>query len=117
MADKSAGEWLYLVSVVIAVLAGLAAGTGWANMWVPVLLVILGIVVGLINITEKETSAFLVASIALIVAGGVGFSSLNTAIAPLGTIIDSIVKNIAIFVAPAAVIAAVKAVHALASKK
>jgi uncharacterized membrane protein YqaE (UPF0057 family) len=116
MAGKSMGEWLYLVAIVIAVLAGLAAYS-WTNMWVNVLLVVLGIVVGIMNVSEKEAKEFLIASIALIVAGTVGFIALNTAVSGLGTILDAIVKNIAIFVAPAAIITAVKAVHALASSK
>ncbi len=116
MADKSTGEWLYLASIAIAVLAGLAAGVGASNQWVPVLLVVLGIVVGFMNISEKEANAFLVASIALIVASTAAFMSLDTAIRPLGTILDAVVKNVAIFVAPAAVIAAVRAVHNMASK-
>jgi hypothetical protein len=116
MAGKSVSEWLYWVSIVIAVLAGLAAFS-WSSTWVSVLLVVLGIVVGLLNISEKESNAFLVASIALIVASTAAFGSLDAVIKPVGTIIDAIVKNLAIFVAPAAIITAVKAVHGLASKK
>lgn len=110
-------EWLYLVSIVIAVLAGLAAGASWTNMWVNVLLVVLGIVVGIMNISEKEAKEFLLASIALIVASTAAFLSLNVVVSPVGTILDAIVKNIAIFVAPAVIITAVKAVHGLASSK
>jgi inner membrane protein involved in colicin E2 resistance len=122
MNTAKAGEWAFLISVIIAVLAGLASPwvsvtttSSWA--WVSVLLVILGIIVGLLNITEKETTAFLVASIALIVAGIAAFLILNNVIWPIGTIISSIVGYLAIFVAPAAVIVAVKAIAALASKK
>ena len=117
MAGKSTSEWLYIIGVIIAVLAGLAAVTGWTNPWIWVLLVVIGIVVGLLNISEKESNDFLVASVALVVAGTVGFTALNTAVMGLGTLIDAIVKNIAVMVAPAAVITAVKAVHGLASKK
>ena len=125
MKTGKTGEWAYLVSVVVAVLAGIAAAAGFgASSWVAVLLVVLGAVVGLLNISEKETTAFLVATIALVVAslganvaGTMGtFSPLNV-IPGLGTLINAIVANIAIFAAPAAVIVAVKAVMNLASKK
>jgi|YelNatPaOPRAMG01_1025707.scaffolds.fasta_scaffold347880_1 hypothetical protein len=116
MNKEKIGEYAFLISVVIAVLAGIAAP--WAaSSWVSVLLVILGIVVGLLNISEKETTPFLIASIALVVASSAAFLALDKVISPIGTIIDSIVNNLAIFVAPAAVIVAVKAVVALASTK
>ncbi len=125
MKSTNAGEWAYLVSVVIAVLAGIGAAAGFgSSSWVAVLLVILGAIVGLLNISEKETTSFLVATVALIVAslgatvaGDAGaFLPLNV-IPGLGTLINAIVANIAIFAAPAAIIVAVKAIMNLASKK
>ncbi len=125
MKSTNAGEWAYLVSVVIAVLAGIGAAAGFgASSWVAVLLVILGAIVGLLNISEKETTSFLVATVALIVAslgatvaGDAGaFLPLNV-IPGLGTLINAIVANIAIFAAPAAIIVAVKAIMNLASRK
>ena len=116
MAGKGLGEWAYLISIVIAVLAGLAAPMA-TSAWVTVLLVVLGIVVGLLNITAKETQAFLIASIALIVASTAAFKSIDLVIMPLGTIIDAIVNNLAVFVAPAAIIVAIKAVASMASNK
>ena len=125
MKTSKAGEWAYLVSVVIAVLAGIAAAAGFgASSWVAVLLVILGAVVGLLNISEKETTAFLVATVALVVAslgasvnGLTGTFSVLNVVPGLGTLINAIVANIAIFAAPAAVIVAVKAIMNLAGKK
>lgn len=125
MAGRKSGEYAYLLSLVIAVLAGIAAAANYGTSgWVALLLVILGLVVGFLNITEKETNAFLVASIGLIVAslgasvtGQTGiFSALNV-IPGLGTLVNAIVANIAIFVAPAAIVIAIKAVHNLAKNK
>ena len=122
MAGKGWGEYAYLLSIVIAVLAGIAAAAGYgASGWVALLLVILGVVVGFLNISEKETNAFLIATISLIVAslgatvtGEAGvFSALNV-IPGLGRLINAIVANIAIFAAPAAIIIAAKAIHSLA---
>lgn len=125
MAGKSPGEYAYYLSLVVAVLAGIAAAAGFANAWVYVLLVILGIIVGLLNVSEKESGAFLIASIALLVAslganptGTTGaFSALDSAIPRLGVLINAVLGNIAVFVAPAAVIMAVRSIHGMAVKK
>lgn len=104
-----AGEWAFIACVLIAVIAGIAApGEGM----VAIALVVLGLIVGLLNISEKETTPFLVAAIALIVAGTAGFSL----IPEIGAMVANIVGNIAVFVAPAAVIVALKAVWTMAKK-
>ncbi len=119
MKTETLGEWAFLACVLIAVLAGLAATYasgvlgGQTEGSINALLVVLGIVVGLTTVTEKETTPFLVAAVALIVAGTVAFSTIPF----VGALIGSIVGFIGVFVAPAAVIIAVKAVYALASKK
>ncbi len=114
MKMEKVGELAFLAVVVIAVLAGLL---GASSAWVTVLLVVLGLVVGFLNVSEKETTPFLIASIALVVAATATFSSIDSVITGLGTIIDNILNNVATFVAPAAVLVALKAVYTLASKK
>jgi hypothetical protein len=110
------GRWLFIILIVIAILAGIAAGFGGTGAlgWVSLIMVILGVIVGLINITEKETAPFLTAAIALLVAnsGGV-FKVIDTVAAPVGSIINAILVNIAAFVAPAAIIMAVRAIYKL----
>lgn len=114
MKMEKVGELAFLAVVVIAVLAGLLQAS---SAWVTVLLVVLGLVVGLLNVSEKETAPFLIAAIALVVAGTASFSSIDSAITGLGSVIDAILNNISTFVAPAAVLVALKAVYTLASKK
>jgi len=111
------GRWAFIVFVIIAVLAGLAAGLGGraALGWVSLIMVILGIIVGLTNLTEKEAIPFLTAVIALLVANsGQVFLVIDEVAKPLGTIINSILSNVAAFVAPAAILLAVKAIYNLA---
>jgi hypothetical protein len=121
MAGKNAGEYAYLLGLVVAVLAGIAVAAqaiGSVAGWVSLLLVILGVVVGLMNISEKESNAFLVASIALVAVGSFHvFDALNAVSGTLATLLNQIVLNIAVFAAPAAIITAVKSVHVMASKK
>lgn len=104
------GEWSFILGVVIAVLAGLF-GTTYA--WVPTLLVVLGVLVGLLNISDREITTFLIAAIALVVGGSASLGSLPT----IGAYLGPIMQYIATFVAPAAVIVALKAVYELGKKK
>jgi len=107
------GEWAFLACIVIAILAGIASP---ANASVVAALVVLGVIVGLLNVSEKETTPFLVAAIALVVAGTAGFTALETLVTGLGDIVTGILAYIGVFVAPAAVIVALKAVWAMAKK-
>jgi len=110
------GEYAFLACVIIAVIAGLVAGYGAladASVWVTLALVVLGVVVGFLNVSEKETTAFLIAAIALTIANN---ATAWITIPAIGAYITSILGFIAAFVAPAAVIVAIKAVWAMAKK-
>ena len=109
--DRKVGHYAFIIGILIAVIAGLfpeaIAGT-------TLLLVILGVIVGFMNVTAKETTEFLVASITLIVAGSAGLRVITWA--NLGVYFSQILGNIAVFVAPAAIVVAIKAVFTLAEK-
>lgn len=113
------GEIAFLVCLLVAVIAGLAVSklTADQNAWVGVALVILGAIIGLVTITEKEVTPFLIAAVALLVAGAGTFLALDFAVSGLGTAINGVVVNIARFVAPAAIILSVKGIYALAKAK
>jgi hypothetical protein len=133
--DKIA-RWAFIAFVIIAVVMGLAVGymawnavnnypLGWSNAdvnningYVTLILLILGIIVGLVSITLKEVNPFLVATIALIVA------SMSKVWSPLETIhpllaywAEGILNYIVAFVAPAAVIIAIRSVLAIEEAK
>ena len=116
------GDLAFILGVIIALVAGIAAALAGAidpsiAGIIGIVLVILGVVVGFMNIKEKETEAFLVAAIALMVTSAVaGWLTLDLVIPRLGTLILSILGYIGVFVAPAAVIVALKSVYALAKK-
>ncbi len=109
------GELAFLAFVIIAILAGLSTSAYPTGDYGAVtgVLVVLGVIVGLLNVSEKETTPFLVAAIALLAAGTASFAAIPVA----GKVIDNILNFIGAFVAPAAVIVAIKAVHALGAKK
>ncbi len=106
--DGKIGTWAFVIGLILAVIAGLIPTLQTpAVIWA---LVILGLIVGFLNVTERETTEFLVATIALMLVGSAG------AIPVLGLMILSILGNIVAFVAPAALVVALKAIWALAEK-
>jgi len=109
------GEWVFILGVVIAIIAGLAyqAMDITSAQYITVVLVVLGLIVGFLNIGDKNITNFLIAAIALV---AVGAANLNQ-IPFIGSYLGYMVLNIAAFVAPAALVVALKAVYNLASKK
>lgn len=102
------GSWAFLLGIVIAILTAFVPFE-----WTALVLVVLGLIVGLLNVTGKESVPFLVAAIAL------GFSAAS--LQPLGAVpivgwLLPIFGNIALFVAPAAFIVALKAVYGMAKE-
>jgi len=99
------GSWAFIVGAALAVVSGLVP-TLQAQSWLLWALVVLGVVVGLLNVTAKETTGFLVAAIALMLT--------SPAAGTLGGMVSIMLSNIAVFVAPAALIVALKAIYDLA---
>ncbi|HIJ10874.1 TPA: hypothetical protein HA278_02335 [Candidatus Woesearchaeota archaeon] len=103
-------HYTFFVGLLIAIVAGF-----FRNLIAPEVLVttlvILGTIVGLFNLTAKETTPFLVAAIALMLAGIV-----NLGLIPgVGLYLRSILSNIVVFVVPGAIIVGLKAIWQLAS--
>ena len=131
------GKYAFLACVIIAIIAGLAIGymvwdyhvanptavslsaeLGSAVGYTTLVLLILGIIVGLVNIAAKEVTPFLIAAIALSVTKGAAFQiPLSYAHALLGWWASFIIDFIVAFVAPAAIILAIKAIYSLARGK
>ncbi len=97
------GSWSFIIGVIIAVILGVV---GAQATW---LLLLLGLIVGLLNITTKEIVPFLIASIALVVAGLVQVG--------LPLWLTGILSNVVVFVIPAMIIGSLKTIYALACNK
>lgn len=134
MEMEEIARWAYIAFLVIAIVAGLAIGymaysadLHWAdsdvanyNGWITLIMLILGIIIGITSITTKEVTPFLIATIALLVAGiGDVWSPLMTveALEVLYYLATAILSYIVAFAAPAAVIIAIKSVLAMAKEK
>ena len=103
--QRTWGEWAFVIGILFAIILAFfpelvekgTAGT---------ILIVLGALVGLWNITSKETTNFLVATIALMLIGSGGLA----AVPVLGDSLSNFTSNISAFAAPAAFIVALKAI-------
>lgn len=102
------GTYAFLLGALIAIGTGLVPGLLGAGTLAS-LLVVLGLVVGFLNVSQKEVVPFLVAVLAL----GLGAQAKFNALPSVGAYMDAIMANLILFVAPAAVIVALKAIYDL----
>ena len=92
------GKYAFMGGVGLAVvMAFVAIPSGYT------ILAVLGLVVGFMNITDEESQGFLIAAIALMLTA----ASL-IAVPEIGAAISGIAFNLAAFVAPAALVVALK---------
>ena len=101
------GHWAFVLGLIISVLAGFGAEI----TWLPTALIVLGLIIGFLNVTERESTPFLVGVIALLV---IGLAGLET-VAYIGWVAP-ILNNVVIFVAAAGLVVAVKQVLGIAKK-
>jgi hypothetical protein len=103
------GFWAFIIGLIICIIGGFISS--WpSNTAIIIILIILGLIVGFLNITTKEITLFLVATIALIVTGHV-FSSIT--VLGIGKFLDRMLSLLATLMAPAAIVAAIKALWAV----
>ncbi len=106
------GSWAFIIGVIIALLVGIFT-TGTGNAVTTSILIILGLIVGFLNVTGKETTPFLLASVALIIVSAAGGNILGQ-VATIGPYLQGFLQAMMIFVIPATIIVALKAIWALA---
>jgi len=105
------GSWAFIIGVVVALLIGVfsAKSTPVATT----VLIVLGLIVGLLNVTGRETTPFLLASVSLVIVSSMGGPVLSK-VAQVGGPLQGILDAITTFVIPATIIVALKAIYALA---
>ena len=101
---SSVGSWAFLIGVILAILFSFIAlpGLHW-------LLVILGLIIGLLNITESETSKFLMAGTVLVIVGSFGADGLSEV-----AFLPAIFGNLVTLFATSTILVALKSVFELA---
>lgn len=105
------GAWAFLIGIVVAVTLGIFSaqiigGVQEIVVWV---LIILGIIVGLLNITNKESSGFLLVGVSLVIVSYFGRIIL-IAIPTLGSVLGALL----ILFVPTTIIVALKSVFEMA---
>ncbi len=114
---KTIGSWLFLVGVVVSILIGVVFGAElWTdtNGYITILLAALGFIVGVLsffavgNITQERVPTFLIAALMLVGIGATStwFGELNV----VGPYLENIAGMLAVFVAPAAGLLAIRAI-------
>ncbi len=118
--EQTIGSYAFLGGAAIAIIAGILAGAGQTGVlpsvvkdWIPLVLVILGVIVGILNVKDKEIHEFLVASIVFLLLAGTA-AGLNQ-IPMVGAYLSAIAQSLAVFVAPAALILALKDIKQMAA--
>ncbi|RLF28442.1 MAG: hypothetical protein DRN05_04030 [Thermoplasmata archaeon] len=115
------GSWLFLLGIVIAVIVGLAFGaeSSWkTNYGTPIggLLALLGFIVGILSffavgtITKDKVPTFLIAALMLVGIGAAAGIDWFANLEIIGPYFTSIAGMIAVFVAPAAGLLAIRAI-------
>ena len=104
--EKYVGKWAFALGIIFAFVLGfLGIITGG---WI-IFLIIIGLIIGLLNVTEKETTAFLISGVILTIISVLG-GSVFYDIPFVAQVLDAFIM---IFV-PATVIVAAKSIFNLA---
>ena len=113
--SNSLGSLSFLFGAVIAILVGII-NPGTASTTLTSLLILLGIIVGFLNVTTKETSSFLIATVSLVIVAALGGAVLGQ-VALVGNYLEGVLTSILTFVIPATIIVAIKSIYALEKSK
>jgi hypothetical protein len=113
------GAYAFLVGVVLAVILGLfnqSTEFEYASGIFYSALVIIGLIVGFMNVGDKNSSTFLLASVAMVIVGSLGneplrYVAMNNYIV---TYLRNILSSLLILFIPATIIVSLKTVFALA---
>ncbi|MEK6824296.1 MAG: hypothetical protein AABX12_00605 [Nanoarchaeota archaeon] len=109
MAAKSmntVGRWAFLIGVILAIILG---ALGIVNSTWMSALILIGLIVGFLNISERETTPFLLAGVSLIIASALG----KDVMSGLPVLYNILQTLLAVFV-PSTIVVAIKHVFSLA---
>ncbi len=101
------GHWAFVLGLIIALIAGI----GGEVPYILVIMTILGLIVGLLNVTEKESTPFLVAIIALLMISMAGLQ-----LGRFTPTVIAMVNNIIAFLSIAGLVVALKQVLVIAKR-
>ena len=106
------GSWSFIIGVIFAIISGFFT----LNPQIISVLVVLGVIVGFLNISGEQAMTFLLAAVSLVVISQLG-SPAFSGIYFIGAPLQRMLNNLVVFVIPAAMIVALRAVLTIAYKK
>ena len=115
--ENLVGAYAFLIGVVFAVVIGLSQkllNITYSN--IPyAFLVILGVIIGFLNISDRDSMTFLIASLSLVIVSGFGQSALiYVSNIPILSSLTAILAALLLLFVPATIIVALKVVFNLA---
>ncbi len=115
--ERTIGKYAFILGALIAVVLGIASLyiSESAVLVLTSFLVIFGLLVGLLNVADNQVKDFLLYSVVLIIAAGVGSVGKTLGlVSGVGLLLDGVFSYMLAFVVPATAIVALKAVLMLA---
>ena len=111
--EKMIGAWAFAAGIVLAVIIGLFS---FKSSWAYILLVLLGLMIGFLNVGDKDSMTFLLASLALVIVSGMGNNTLIfiSNLSPVLESLSDVLSSLLVLFVPATVIVALKTVFSIA---
>jgi hypothetical protein len=106
------GRWAFLIGIVVALIAGLVTKM-IGQEWTMSILIVMGLIVGFFNVTESETKDYLMASVSMVIVTWIGGDIIGN-VAVVGEYLKNVLNAMTIFVVPATILVALKAIYSLA---
>ena len=110
------GAWAFLVGVVLAIIIGLfQTQLNFAGDILNIFLVILGLLVGFLNVGDKDSNTFLLASVSLVVVSALGNDTLQfiSNISAVFPHLINVLRSLLVLFVPATIIVALKTVFSI----
>lgn len=109
---EKVGVWAFIIGVILALIGGIVAAFVGAAL-ITSILIVLGLIVGFLNISDKETSNYLLAAVSLVIVTALGGQVLGS-VAFVGNFLSTVLRAIMTFVVPAVIVVALKAIYNIA---
>jgi hypothetical protein len=108
------GRVAFIVGVILALLVGILSGYLQGDMkgYITGALIVLGLITGFLNVTEKETSTFIMTTTALVIVAALGGTVLEN-VPMIGNYLVATFSAIVSFIIPATIIVGLKAIFTI----
>jgi hypothetical protein len=117
--ENLVGAYAFLAGVILAIVLGLSqkyVGSALKGNWPYAVLMVLGIIIGFLNVADKDSKTFLLASLALVIVSAMGQSALiYVSTIPILSSLNAILAALLVLFVPATIIVALKTVFSIAS--